>query len=91
VKRVVTAPMRRLAVQEAMTAAPLSERQPCRFMAFARSTQRYRPRRDDRELRDRLNPQAAVGLSTPALAAGSRQNPTTLRFQRATLLAPSAR
>jgi putative transposase len=37
-----------------MGAAPVSERRACRFTGIARSTQRYRPMRDDTELRARL-------------------------------------
>jgi putative transposase len=51
---VVTVVQRRHAVQEAMTAAELSERRACRFTGFARSTQRYAPQRDDLALRARL-------------------------------------
>ena len=51
----VTAEHRRTAVTLAMTAADLSERRACRFLGFARSTQRYRARRPARrELRERL-------------------------------------
>lgn len=50
----VTVVQRRRAVQEAMTAAALSERQACRFTGFARSSQRYAPQRDDAVLRARL-------------------------------------
>lgn len=50
----VTVVQRRRAVQEAMTAAELSERQACRFTGFARSSQRYAPQRDDAVLRGRL-------------------------------------
>jgi len=45
--------MRRHAVREAMPAAQ-TERRACRFTGFARSSQRYRPTRDDRALRARL-------------------------------------
>jgi putative transposase len=37
-----------------MIAADVSERRACRFTGFARSTQRYRPTRDDTPLRERL-------------------------------------
>jgi putative transposase len=37
-----------------MTAAQVSERCACRYTAFSRSTHRYQSRRDDRELRARL-------------------------------------
>lgn len=49
-----TAAVRRAAVREVMTAAGVSERSACRFTGFARSTQRYRPTRDDAELRAHL-------------------------------------
>jgi putative transposase len=49
-----TAAQRRAAVHEVMTAAGVSERRACRFAGVARSTQRYLPARDDRELRARL-------------------------------------
>jgi putative transposase len=49
-----TAAQRRAAVHEVMTAAGVSERRACRFTDVARSTQRYLPARDDRELRARL-------------------------------------
>ena len=50
----MTASERRVAVHEAMAAATLSERRACRFIGVPRATQRYRPMRDDRGLRDRL-------------------------------------
>ena len=51
----VTPEQRRTAVTQAMAAAELSERQACRYTGFARSTQRYVPRRQSRiELRERL-------------------------------------
>jgi putative transposase len=47
---------RRAAVTEAQATAGISERQACRFTGFARSSQRYPPRRDDRAvLRARLH------------------------------------
>lgn len=49
-----TAAARRAAVREVMRAASVSERRACRYTGFARSSQRYHPRRDDRELRARL-------------------------------------
>lgn len=49
-----TAAQRWAAVHEVMTAARVSERRACRFTGVARSTQRYLPARDDRELRARL-------------------------------------
>jgi len=45
---------RRRAVADAQTAAQVSERRACRFVGVARSTQRYVPRRDDVDLRARL-------------------------------------
>jgi putative transposase len=51
---VVTPEQRRTAVTHAMETAELSERRACRFTGFARSTQRYRPTREDAELRTRL-------------------------------------
>jgi putative transposase len=57
---VVTAPQRRHAVHEARTAAHLTERRACRFTGFARATQRYRPTRDDRPLRARLETLAVL-------------------------------
>lgn len=51
----VTSEQRRTAVTMAMEAADLSERRACRFLGFARSSQRYRTRRPpERELRERL-------------------------------------
>ena len=50
----VTAEQRRTAVTHAIETAELSERRACRFTGFARSTQRYRPTREDAELRTRL-------------------------------------
>jgi putative transposase len=52
--------MRRHAVREAMAAAELRERRACRFTGFPRSTQRYRPRRDDAPLRARLESLAVL-------------------------------
>jgi putative transposase len=57
---VVTASARRRAVEEARTAAELSERQACRFLGVARSSQRYAPARDDTELRERLETLAVL-------------------------------
>jgi putative transposase len=57
---VVTPGQRRTAVTEAMTTAGISERRACRFTAFARSTQRYQPSRDDRALRARLETLATL-------------------------------
>ncbi len=52
----VTAEQRRTVVTLAMQAAELSERRACRYLGFARSSQRYRTRRPPRrELRDRLH------------------------------------
>ena len=46
---------RRAAVRQAMESAGLSERRACRLVGFARSSQRYRHRReDDAELRQAL-------------------------------------
>ena len=57
----VTAEHRRTAVTLAMEAADLSERRACRFLGFARSSQRYRPRRPPRrELRERLHTLATL-------------------------------
>ena len=51
----VTSEQRRTAVTMAMETADLSERRACRFLGFARSSQRYRTRRPpEHELRDRL-------------------------------------
>ena len=50
----VTAAQRRRAVQEAMIAAALPERRACRYTGFARSSQRYCPRREDQALAARL-------------------------------------
>ncbi len=50
----VTVTQRRRAVQEARTAAELSERRACRFTGFARSSHRYEAERDDGPLRLRL-------------------------------------
>lgn len=51
----VTPAARRTAVTEAQLTAGISERRACRFTGFARSTQRYAVRRDDRAaLRARL-------------------------------------
>lgn len=50
----VTAAQRRRAVRETIAAADVSERRACRYTGFARSTQRYRPTRDDAPLRERL-------------------------------------
>lgn len=51
----VTPEQRRTAVTEAIAAVTLSERRACRFTGFARSSQRYAPRRPPRtELRERL-------------------------------------
>jgi putative transposase len=53
---VVTLENRRTAVTSAMLAAALSERQACRYLGFARSSQRYRTRRPVRAaLRERLH------------------------------------
>ena len=49
-----TAAARRGAVQQAMTAVGIAERRACRFLGFARSTQRYHTTRDDAELRAQL-------------------------------------
>jgi putative transposase len=47
---------RRTAVTLAMAGAKISERQACRYLGFARSSQRYRSRRPPRtELRERLH------------------------------------
>jgi putative transposase len=51
---VVTPEQRRTAVTHAMETAELSQRRVCRYTGFARSTQRYRPTRDDTELRAQL-------------------------------------
>ena len=52
----VTPEQRRTAVTRAMDSAGISERQACRFTGFARSSQRYTPRRpSDTALRERLN------------------------------------
>lgn len=56
----VTPEQRRTAVTEAMITAEISERRACRFTGFPRSTQRYQPTRDDRELRARLETLAIV-------------------------------
>lgn len=56
----VTAPLRRRAVREAMTAAQLPERRACRYTGFARASCRYRSTRDDRALRERLETLAVV-------------------------------
>lgn len=56
----VTARARRRAVREAMTAAQIPERRACRFTGFARSSARYRPQRDDRALRARLETLAVL-------------------------------
>ncbi|MGH6738371.1 MAG: hypothetical protein ACREDY_04950 [Bradyrhizobium sp.] len=55
----MTAPMRRDAVRDAMAAAK-TERRACRFTGFARSTQRYRPIRDDQPLRAQLETLAVL-------------------------------
>lgn len=52
--------MRRHAVQEAMTAAQLTERRACRFTGLARSTYRYQPTREDATLRARLETLAVL-------------------------------
>jgi putative transposase len=57
---VVTVAQRRRAVQEARSAAELSERRACRFTGFARSSQRYEPERDDGTLRARLETLAVL-------------------------------
>jgi len=58
---VVTAEHRRTAVTMAMESADLSERRACRFLGFARSSQRYRTRRPPRqELRERLHTLATL-------------------------------
>jgi putative transposase len=58
---VVTPEQRRTAVTMAMETADLSERRACRFLCFARSSQRYRTRRaPQRELRDRLHTLAVL-------------------------------
>ena len=49
-----TAAQRRGAVRDVMIAAGVSERRACRFTGVARSTQRFRPARNDDELRARL-------------------------------------
>lgn len=52
----VTPEDRRTAVTLAMRTAGISERQACRYTGFARTSQRYRPRRAPRsELRERLH------------------------------------
>ena len=57
----MTAEQRRTAVTLAMQAADLSERRACRFLGFARSSQRYRTRRPARrELRERLHTLAVL-------------------------------
>lgn len=54
-KKVVTAEHRRTAVTMAMEAAAIPERRACRYLGFARSSQRYWTRRAPRhELRERL-------------------------------------
>lgn len=59
----VTAEQRRTAVGMARTAATLSERQACRYLGFARTSQRYRGRRPaDAPLRERL---ATLALLRP--------------------------
>jgi putative transposase len=53
---VVTPEQRRSAVTATMITAELTERQACRYLGFARSSQRYRTRRPVRaELRERLH------------------------------------
>jgi putative transposase len=53
---VVTPEQRRSAVTATMITAELTERQACRYLGFARSSQRYRTRRAARaELRERLH------------------------------------
>jgi putative transposase len=59
-KRVKTASERRIAVQQVMSAARISERRACRFTGLARSTQRYRPTRDDTVLRAQLETLAVL-------------------------------
>jgi len=55
-KKVVTAEQRRTAVTMTMQTANVSARRACRFLGFARSSQRYRTRRPARrELRERLH------------------------------------
>jgi putative transposase len=49
-----TAAQRRTAVRDVIIAASVSERRACRFTGFARSSQRYRPTRDDTALRAQL-------------------------------------
>jgi putative transposase len=56
----VTAPARRHAVREVIAAAHIPERRACRFTGFPRSTHRYRPTRDDRALRERLETLAVL-------------------------------
>lgn len=51
---------RRRAVVDVRTAARLSERRACRFLGMPRATQRYVPRRDDGELRTRLETLATL-------------------------------
>lgn len=55
-----TVAARRRAVQDAMTAARISQRRACRFVGVARSTQRYIGRRDDWALRERLETLAVL-------------------------------
>jgi putative transposase len=55
-----TASARRAVVRQVITAAGLSERQACRFLGTARSSQRYHSRRDDTSLRSRLETLATL-------------------------------
>jgi len=58
---VVTPEQRRTAVTCAMVTAAVSERRACRYAGFARSSQRYCPRRPPRtELRERLHTLATL-------------------------------
>jgi hypothetical protein len=65
-----TAAGRRAAVRDIMLTADVSERRACRFTGFARSTQRYRPTRDDTALRERLVPSQTRSPPRPTHASG---------------------